>query len=314
MKKELIFVLIVFACGCKKNKANIPDTDTPFATEAGKQYGLSIRDNMLYFESAVLYDQLVSKSEEEAMAILEPYEQTGLFTSLSEKRGYAWRTDNAYTPLIATLLNNDQMIAIEGKIFRINAEQGKVFAIAANDRSPKLLSELAAESSSSKAIETRSVDEDLSTLLDAEVSKYGPLGGCPTTGQDLSNTTYREFVSTNASCNTNNTTLRLYAKPHYKRYGILFELFAEGYGQPYSCHTITGYVYRLSYRGNKSGWSQVYQNNFSFSLNSNGLYKFYSASYRLCNFNLKCSMKTYNTIYELETPVSGITFNFDAWE
>lgn len=310
MKKGLLFALLFIAFGCKKHKENMNGTNTSFTTDTGEQYGLSIRDNMLYFEDVELYDELVSKSEDEIMAVLKPYEKNELFTSLAEHRGYSWKTNDNYTPLIATLLNKNRMIAIEGKIFLINAEKGKVLAIQAKDNNQKLIADLIAENSSNKAIKAYSVDDDLSTLLDHSNEKYGPGSGCPTTGQDLSNIAYTEFVSTNASCNTNNTTLRLYAVPHYKRYGILFELFAEGYSQPYNCSTITGYVYKLSYRGNKSGWNQFTQDNFSFSLNSNGLHKFYSASYRLCNFHLQCSMKTYNTIYQIETQKSGISFNF----
>ncbi|MNK01868.1 hypothetical protein D3C87_196810 [compost metagenome] len=312
MKSKFLIVLAIFALGCKKHKESNPDTGEQFTTSTGKQYGLSIRDNMLYFEDADLYDQLVSKPEEEIMAVLKPFEKTDLFTSLVEKRGYSWKTGDDYTPLIATLLNEDHMIAIEGKIFRINAKKDRVLAINAKEKTTKLISELASENTSNKAIEVHSVDEDLPSLLERPIAKYGPGGGCPNTGQNLTNIAYSDFTSANSVCVPYNSTIRIYSIVHYKRYGVLFELYAEGYTSPY-CTTVTGYCYKLSYRGNKTGWSQYTNNNFAFTLNSNKLYKFYSASYRLCNFHALCSMKTMNAIYEVESSQSGVSFNFTTW-
>lgn len=275
---------------------------------------------MLSFANAYQYDSIVSMDESELMSILAEYQDYEEFTSMAEIRGTA-EEDSIYTPLISCLLNENNMIHIENRVYKINAERGYVYSCSSEYiDDEEVISSLASESYDDEIIFRHSAEEDLWEISGLPYEKSGPGGGCPTIpASQLKHTpgVYSQTYNTSVGCTVGNNTanVKLWTYLRYYRYGILFELVGRSretdlWGNlngGVTCNTITLYSPTCTFKRNRS--SYVY-NLPAKTTSAKGevKYKPYSGGNRLCWFYW--TEKTSRSAVNKETSLVSLYHNY----
>lgn len=306
--------LSILLVSCKKNNVQPAGVSDP-----GMEY-VHVKNGMLSFKSIDVYNEFLAKDAAYVAKVLSALEKRNDFTSLSES-GRMKAGNEIYTELISALLNEDNMVHIEGRIYKVNAESGFVYSISAEYMNDvKFMTALKNEDASSGLIKQSSVEEDLSEISGTMTDKAGPGSGCPTISTstiiDSGQVTGSYTILPGCTIGNSAASVVLWNYMRYYRYGVLFELVMRGKetdlpslspqsGQ--SCNSITVHSLELAFRRNQNA-TPYYWSPETRTGNGEVVYKPYSGGNRLCWFIWKG--KTSRPSIGLETPVAMIYWNY----